>query len=344
MQGLHYVSGRQSGLTNERGEFTYELSNGSARDVSFSVGSVAIGAATGKSIITPLDLADQVDGLVTEEAANIPRFLLLLDEDANSDNGILIPPDVQSLAAGWPAVDFSLGFEEFASSPAMTRIISDVASVTTGTAPVLPDPVFATAHLVNTLACIYAGVYVGTVSGDHDGVLTLAVLPSTQVFGFAGELGHLTLVEEPNMSFGGPGPRVQFSKTIPGTGTIMAGQFPSLDDVTGEWQNDTRGTQGRFTGRRVGGDFQANYRWVTAFDYSDGTFGITFDIDESGGLTGRGYDGHRRIYFNATGPAGTFTLRPDGQGSLATDVITYNPIPTDVHVIPLAIHSLCRLN
>ena len=347
VQGLTYVSGGQSGYTTERGEFTYETSNGRPGQVTFSVGNVSLGTTAGKSIITPLDLPP-ADNFVGPEFFNITRFLLLLDGDADPINGIAIPADVRSLAAGWPQVDFSLEFGAFDSSPAVTRILSDVASVVNGAAPAMPDPTFAATHLSNTLYCIYAGIYQGTVSGDRRGNLTLAVVPTGQVFGYAGELSHFIMDwSEYNFIFDVvPGSRVRFNKTIPATGTLMTGQFPSPDEVSGEWRNDSNGTRGRFSGRRIGGDPRAIYRWVAGFDYSDGTLGLLLDVDENGGVTGRGYEGHRHTYFNATGPAGTFTIHPDGAMTMDFKAITFDPVPTDVHVLQLGagIHAICRLN
>ena len=198
------------------------------------------------------------------------------------------------------------------------------------------------------LNCEYAGVYLGEVSGDHDGVLTLVVLTTGQVFGFAGGLGHLERGQQVDLIYGETVAQArppQFSKTIANTGTKMTGRFSSLNEIDGEWQNDNRGTRGHFSASRIGSridsDVQVLFRLVGGFKYSDGTLGFSAIVDGNGRIIGRGYDGHRRNHFNITAPAGTVVITDAGDVELNWDAIVYSPTPTDAHVIPLFVGT-CR--
>ena len=198
------------------------------------------------------------------------------------------------------------------------------------------------------LNCEYAGVYLGEVSGDHDGVLTLVVLTTGQVLGFAGGLGHLERGQQVDLIYGETVAQArppQFSKTIANTGTKMTGRFSSLNEIDGEWQNDSRGTRGQFSASRIGSridsDVQVLFRLVGGFNYSDGTLGFSAIVDEEGRIIGRGYDGHRRNHFNITAPAGTVVITDAGGVELNWDAIVGSPTPTDAHVIPFFVET-CR--
>ena len=88
--GISYVSGRQSGVTDSQGRFTYEVGEA----VTFSVGNVTLGETEGKSIVTPVDLVEQGSSS-SKPVVNIARFLISLDQDAEPSNGIAISQDVQ---------------------------------------------------------------------------------------------------------------------------------------------------------------------------------------------------------------------------------------------------------
>ena len=94
VEGLSYISGSQSGVTDANGWFTYE----EGATVKFFIGDIVIGEAMGKSIITPVDLVqgaiDETDSTVT----NIASFLQTLDVDADLSNGITITDYVSNLS------------------------------------------------------------------------------------------------------------------------------------------------------------------------------------------------------------------------------------------------------
>jgi len=93
VEGLKYVSGGHSGLTNEKGEFIYEV----GKPVTFSVGGVVIGQSLGASTITPIDLVKTATA-ATDVAAGTPAVVqiaqFLLTASSLTQTGIAIDPAV----------------------------------------------------------------------------------------------------------------------------------------------------------------------------------------------------------------------------------------------------------
>ncbi len=151
--GLGYVSGSHSGLTDTSGAFTYEEGQG----ITFSVGGVSIGTLLmPKALLTPVDLVTQGTG-TSNRVVNVVRFLMMLDQDSNPNNGIQISPAVTAAAASWAPVDF-----DTADLPTTLGPLIQQASAADGVSHVLPDAVTAQAHLRVGFYCTYAGNYYGT--------------------------------------------------------------------------------------------------------------------------------------------------------------------------------------
>lgn len=93
VHGLSYQTASQSGVTNEFGEFTYQLNE----QVVFSIGDITFPEVTASQEITPLTLfnTDEVNNLAV---VNTLRFLQSLDSDAMPENGITIPANAGVLA------------------------------------------------------------------------------------------------------------------------------------------------------------------------------------------------------------------------------------------------------
>ncbi|SNR26824.1 Antitoxin component YwqK of the YwqJK toxin-antitoxin module [Maribacter sedimenticola] len=103
--GLTFTTATQSGITNEKGEFTYV----SGEEVTFKVGGIILGKVLGQELVSPVTLAQEIDAdatIASPMAKNIAAFLQTLDEDQNHDNGIEITADVVS-AIGVQSLDFS---------------------------------------------------------------------------------------------------------------------------------------------------------------------------------------------------------------------------------------------
>ena len=151
--GLGYASGTHSGLTDMNGAFTYEQ----GQAITFSVGRVTVGTVpTAKTLVTPVDLVGQGSG-TSIRVLNVVRFLMMLDEDRNANNGIQISPAVTAEAARWAPVDF-----DTADLPTTLAAIIQRASAADHVSHVLPDAATAQAHLRTEIYCTRAGSYAGT--------------------------------------------------------------------------------------------------------------------------------------------------------------------------------------
>jgi hypothetical protein len=179
--GLGYVSGTHSGLTDKSGAFTYEEGQG----ITFSVGAVSIGAVpTAKNLMTPVDLVAQGTG-ASNRVLNVVRFLMMLDQDGNDNNGLQISAAVTAAAASWAPVDF-----DTADLPTTLGPIIQQASAADGVSHVLPDAATAQAHLRTGFYCTRAGNYYGTfgeghLAGDGRGDFTATVFPDGSMHSIA---------------------------------------------------------------------------------------------------------------------------------------------------------------
>ncbi len=108
VQGLRYRTNSLNGATDSAGRFSYAP----GETVSFYVGDILLGSATGKPAITPLDLVpgatDETDPTVT----NLLRFLQSLDSDGDATNGISLNATVIANAAG-QSIDFNQSISNF---------------------------------------------------------------------------------------------------------------------------------------------------------------------------------------------------------------------------------------
>ena len=355
IQGMSYASGESSGLTDENGTFTYEIVDGEPREVLFSVGAVEFGSAGGASWLTLIDL---IEGGSTEstEVLNLVRLAWLLDSDGFSGSGITIAEDTRVLAEEWPQVDFTLDANAFRTSDAITRIVSDLASINEG-ADELAEQNTANSGITISIACRYSGVYTGRLAGDANDRITIVIMPGRSrsetplpyAFGYADALGHFGLpyftgADDTTVSFPFGATRdFEFRKPADGSTITATGRFPSVNTISGEWSNSVAGTSGTFSGERlVSSTAQTDsyIRDVGGFQFSDGTFGIAVDIDVDGRVTGMGFDGHRLQEFRVDGQAEPTPLivniaRTRNERSLLFfsfdyDNLNYEPTPTDV--------------
>ncbi|MBV1879084.1 MAG: hypothetical protein KUG79_15695 [Pseudomonadales bacterium] len=114
VNGLHYETATQSGITNAAGEFNYFA----GETVRFSLGGIELGSAIGAASLSPLTLLNvsSVDAArqagVEAELLNRLVFLQSLDRDNNPDNGIDLSGLDDSLAE--QTLDFSVATRSFA--------------------------------------------------------------------------------------------------------------------------------------------------------------------------------------------------------------------------------------
>lgn len=296
VEGLSYSSGDQGGVTSDSGTFTYEIGT----TVTFSVGAVEIGSATGDSIITPVDLTGSNSSMT--DTQNIVRFLLMLDSDGDSSNGITISNEVQLMAENWLEVDFtSSDFEAD-----LATIISDVAAVD-NRIPVLPSSLEGQNHLEATLACLSSGVFKGTFSGQDNGTYLLWVQhqrfdpltfgDNTPRVGVTSALVFSTdddivsgVVPQQGLSFDSD---QSFISGLVSTGAEFSGELVDYTSITnGNWTNSIFNESGIFEGERIGGNADAVHRLSGFFNLqgfgftADNTGVVALDILDDDSVTG----------------------------------------------------------
>jgi hypothetical protein len=323
VSGLSFESGSQSGITDSNGLFTYEV----GEPVTFKIGPVIIGQTTGKAVVTPIDLVP--DGTSsTEEVLNIVRFLMMLDIDSDPFNGIVISEAVRSISENWSQVDF--GSSDFESEVA--SIISDATSVD-GVLHYLPPVDFAQLHIESTLRCVFSGGFSGTFDGDDNGQFGVIVEGNSGfVRGFAfsnNSQSIVTLSGQTAVSLD------QFATFVSGdssTGATYSGSLiPALDInspdmVKGTWQNTLYSLSGSFDGTRVGGVYNADYRFTGTFGGSDGGL-FTFDLFESNdgadyAVSGKAYSLYADELFDLTGSVtGTTLTATASNGTVITGTL-----------------------
>ena len=100
--GLKYKTPTCSGLTSEKGEFSYRA----GERVAFLVGDVAFGYAAGEPRINLAQVVSRVDGniakLLDPGLTNVARLLCSLDRDGDLDGGIVIAPQVHEIIGRRP--------------------------------------------------------------------------------------------------------------------------------------------------------------------------------------------------------------------------------------------------
>ncbi|HLF23785.1 MAG TPA: hypothetical protein VI565_07660, partial [Burkholderiales bacterium] len=275
--GMSFNSGGQAGITGANGSFTYEV----GQPVTFSIGGVTIGTTNGKSVVTPIDVVTNGSS-TTLAVQNIVRFLLMLDSDGNSANGINISAAVRTAAAGWALVNFSTSAADLPS--ALASIIASAQAADGGT-HVLPSAATAQAHLEATLRCARSGAYRGTFTGTDSGPFGVMInAQSGFLSGFTfsnSDDALLTLSGTAAVSFD---QSATFISGDASSGATFSGQFTGPDQLGGIWQLLPTDS-GTFSGARIGGAATALYRFTGTFiGDAFGTF--TFDVDASDNVQG----------------------------------------------------------
>lgn len=290
ISGVHFVSGSQTGTTNSTGTFTYEQ----GKSITFSIGGVTLGSTTGKPLITPIDLIDSGSSS-HQTVQNMVRFLLMLDADAYSENGIQVSTALQTAANTWAQIDFSAAtFEQH-----MTDIMA-AATAADGGAHRLPNASTAQQHLEATHLCNYSGIYQGAFNGGDNGANSgdnntdskgqLALF----VNALNGEVNGLALSDNATTP-------TELSAIIPlqynQKSTFELGnnidkssynaEFISVNELTGTWKKETN--NGVFSAARVGGASNAIYRYSASFNGNDSGL-LSLDIDAANKVTGSIYN------------------------------------------------------
>ena len=278
--GISYVSGGQSGVTNENGDFSYEI----GKEITFSVGNVVLGKSIGKALISPVDLV--VGGNSDSLAViNIASFLMMLDTDQDATNGITISTNLQNSANSWPQIDFTRA--------SLTRALKGIvpqANAANGLSHSLPDANIAKLHLERTLRCAHAGAYYGKYTGANNGNLAFMISADNgNVTGVSYSLPGNELTELSNKTAINYGQQVSFAAEHSSKQVIFESQFDSLQNVSGDWADTINNLSGAFSATRMGGAIDATYRYTGRYIGDEhGMYSI--DLNSSKKLTGVAYN------------------------------------------------------
>lgn len=324
--GLAFNSGAESGVTDTNGRYTCETGS----EVSFSIGGVSLGQTDCATLATPNQLATD-DAMFDLEVANLARFLQMLDEDGDPDNGIVISDAVQQIAENWTQVDFLTA--DLANE--LVTVISDAASVD-GTLHALPSAQAALEHLVDTLACAYAGAYEGAISGTNSGAAAMVIGQSRSGFSpFAYAWQGIDSVNDFEVAGGGSGifgftirQLPEIDNTDQGVAGPIAVQFVTPDDISGTWEGGAlelhriggaNGDEYRFVGNAINSSFDDRAETYISLNFDGTTFsGEAFEVFEgtrfnvTGTLTGDAVSLTASGGGNTFTAMGTLTINPDG--------------------------------
>ncbi len=311
VSGLTFSSGGESGTTDAAGRFTCET----GADVSFDIGSVALGSASCSTLVSPPALVTS-GRFEDPEAINIARFLQLLDVDGSPQNGITISSGIQEVADSWPTIDFSA--EDLASQ--LTPVFSDIQSVDGRTVTELPSAADAFAHMDTILACAYGGAFVGSFSGTNNGAIAFAF--ARRLFGFSlNEFEFMAFDAEEEFILSTSGPydlsvRSSFDSSAFDDSVLIEGSFSDPNTISGIWSFPPENSSGSFTASRISDDSGIGRHTGTFFaNEARGVVSLTFLEDSS--VTGTGFDIIEGTQFEISAPpvqSSQFDLTITGAG------------------------------
>lgn len=242
VEGISYTSGSISGTTDANGTFNYQP----GQSITFKIGDIVIGTATGAPIITPTSFVSDTDPNGYHIVINTIRFLMTLDSDGDPDNGIQISEAVRSAAVG-QKVDFSVSAAVFDSD---SKLINALSVMIAGSRPLVDEKV-ASEHFrktFNEIKSNIAGDYSGTFSGDNNGTWSITVDKDGNISGS----GHsndtgLDFTVSGNVKSNGMG-----GFGYGGTANFK-GYFSLNGCFVGTWEEDVYPpSSGTFTGSKTG--------------------------------------------------------------------------------------------
>ncbi|MGB8692519.1 MAG: Ig domain-containing protein [Steroidobacteraceae bacterium] len=342
--GLGYVSGTHGGLTDTIGAFTYE----EGQSVSFSVGAVSIGAIPiARALVTPMDLIAKGTGSSTR-VLNVVRFLMMLDQDGNPNNGIQISAAVTAAAASWAPVDF-----DTADLPATLGSLIQQARAADGVSHLLPDAASAQAHLRTAFYCTHSGNYTGTflaesTPGQHssyiawvlpDGGMHSRAYASDSLAGFDVQTNNaVSALLDGTFAQSAASPSVSLEGSFADAsvlkGTYLAaaaGSFQAVADTSVAATYKFTGTYTEtFADSTIGGPFSAPI--LLGMDASNQVSGLAFGLPYGGiavnGLTGtvlgNTFTGTASYVYPGNGRSHTFHSPVSGTYSNTASGITFD--------------------
>lgn len=130
--GLNYATPTYTETTSDTGAFSY----GEADTVTFSIGNLALGSATGAAILTPLSITSGAADAKDQKVNNKLVLLQTLDADGSLNNGIQITKEIASIVSDNAAsINFDQATAAFQTSLAALMTALNTAKVFTDTDP-----------------------------------------------------------------------------------------------------------------------------------------------------------------------------------------------------------------
>jgi hypothetical protein len=178
VEGLTFVSGAQSGITDAAGTFKFEA----GKTVQFRVGNVILGQAPGKALMTPVDLVKAVDAAATvadPRVVQITQFLMTVNSSTTAAK-MTIPGAAVTAAQNETGVDLSQTAVDGATLAALLGRLTTHPLVTTAAAA---------AHIQAALTTFTPAQIIGTFAAVDSPAaptlgLRLAVAPNLAGNGF----------------------------------------------------------------------------------------------------------------------------------------------------------------
>lgn len=149
--GIGYATSTLKGVTGADGVFQY----GPGETVTFSVGSLVLGSAAGKPVVTPLDLFPDAKGASDQRVVNVCVLLQTLDQDGNAENGILIAEKSASFVSQYGKdINFNKPVRAFSFDAGLRSVMAELNNIDAfGETPrAVKPPVAAQKHLEASLA------------------------------------------------------------------------------------------------------------------------------------------------------------------------------------------------
>jgi hypothetical protein len=311
VSGLNYVCGASTGVTNELGQFNYK----SGDTCVFSVGNVTLGSTAGSALITPSDLASDNGSVNGTQTVNRVRFLMLLDEDQNPENGIQITESTRSLAKNWSPVNFSTN-----------SLDNDLIAIqqTLGASKTLPTSLNSTNHFTATLRCARSGMFVGNYTGADTGKWGMLVSPNGAAVGLGfsnsaqSTFSSTTRITDDKLgNFSG----------VTTTNAQYSGRYSGYDQLIGSATNS--GQSVSFTAQRIGSVSQAKFRFIGAYDFGFFTVDTNADGTTGSGIAYNIYEDRKYpVNFNVSGNniSGTASDGSQFNATISSNCSNGNPL------------------
>lgn len=211
VSGIRYETETLAGITDNQGQFEYV----DGETVSFYIGDVLLGDASGASVISLFDLVDGVTpvvGRALEKAVldrdrgpgfttviNLATLLQTLDSDGNLDNGIEISAEMTDLFASLN-VDFDQNWRDFSHDRAFRQVLTEAKVLGLVDAErKIRKPWRAMEHLYTSLNISDQPVALITKRSEHDSQISRATTVSRYEYDID---GFLILQESSSEEYG----------------------------------------------------------------------------------------------------------------------------------------------